>query len=157
MSYSHTIIYTPKNSIMKTLKTMMMGLALLFTFNFSQAATSSSPNGPTKDEAINAYLNAVVHGKLSGLADVIDEDVQFNMLRGDNVNTLNKRQMLNGLKSFENVEQDCQCTKTVVQDMDDINTVKVEMKYADFTRVDVITAQKEGKGWKITKVDTSFK
>ena len=38
-----------------------------------------------------------------------------------------------------------------------MKVIKVDMKYSDFTRTDVITAEHAGHGWKITKVETSFK
>jgi hypothetical protein len=142
---------------MKTLKAMVMGLALLLVCGVSQAASVTNHNNSTKDEVIDAYLNAVVHGKINGLSDIVDDEAQFNMKRGSSVNTLNKSQILNSLKSSENVEQDCQCTKTVMQDSEDMSVIKVDMKYNDFTRTDVITAQRIGNGWKITKVETSFK
>lgn len=141
---------------MKTLKTMLMGLALLFAFGTAVAATATGSK-PTKDEVFNTYLNAVVHGKLAGFEDAVDDDAQFNIIRGDNVNTISKQQVINSLKLAENVDQNCECTKTVVQDTDNMSVLKVEMKYADFSRVDVITAERAGKGWKITKVDTSYK
>jgi hypothetical protein len=141
---------------MKNLKKMLMGLALLFTFGTAVAATASGSK-PTKDDVFNVYLNAVVHGKLTGIDDAIDDAAQFNMIRGDNVNTISKQQVINSLKLNENVEQNCECRKSVVQDSDDMSTLKVEMKYADFSRIDVITAQRTGREWKITKVDTSYK
>ncbi|HTD41829.1 MAG TPA: nuclear transport factor 2 family protein [Mucilaginibacter sp.] len=141
---------------MKTLKAMMMGLALLLVCGITQAAPTSHGNS-TKDEVINTYLNAVVHGKLGGIDEAIDDDAQFNMKRGDRVNTLSKPQVLDALKSNENVDQDCQYTKIVLQDDDQISVLKVDMKYGDYTRTDVITAQHAGSGWKITKVETSFK
>ena len=142
---------------MKTLKAMVMGLALLLVCGVSQAAPVTSHNITTKDGVVDAYVNAVVHGKIDGFSDLIDDDAQFNMKRGSSVNTLNKPQVLDGLKLNENIEQDCQCTKTVMQDSDDMSVIKVDMKYNDFTRTDVITAQRAGNWWKITKVETSFK
>ncbi len=142
---------------MKTLRAMMMGLALLLVCGASQAASLTGHNKLTKDEVMNTYLNAVVHGNLTGIDDAIDDDAVFSMKRGDNVNILHKSQIMNALKSGANVEQDCQCTKSILQDMDGVNIVKVDMKYADFTRTDVITAQNTGGEWKITKVETSFK
>jgi len=133
-----------------------MGLALLLVCGITQAAPTSHGNS-TKDEVINTYLNAVVHGKLGGIDEAIDDDAQFNMKRGDRVNTLSKPQVLDALKSNENVDQDCQYTKIVLQDDDQISVLKVDMKYGDYTRTDVITAQHAGSGWKITKVETSFK
>jgi hypothetical protein len=141
---------------MKTLRAMAMGLALLLVCGASQAALISHSNS-TKDEVIDTYLNAVMHGKLNGISEAIDDDAQFDMKRGSSVSTLSKPQILDALKSGENVEQDCQCTKTVLQSDDEKSVVKVDMKYNDFTRTDVITAQRAGNGWKITKVETSYK
>src|ERR1700742_3161457 len=116
---------------MKTLKAMVMGLALLLVCGVSQAASVTNHINSTRDEVIDAYVNAVVHGKINGFSDLIDDDAKFNMKRGSNVNTLSKPQILNSLKSSENVEQDCQCTKTVMQDSDDMSVIKVDMKYND--------------------------
>jgi hypothetical protein len=142
--------------IMKTLKAMMMGLALLLVCGISQAAPIGHGNA-TKDQVIDTYLNAIVHGKLDGVSDVIDADAQFYMKRGERVNTLTKAQIMDGLTANANVEQDCQCTKSVLQDDDMKKVMKVDMKYADYTRTDVITAEPIGAGWKITRVETSFK
>ena len=98
-----------------------------------------------------------MHGKITGIEDAIDDDATFYMKRGDNVNTLTKSQIVSALKSSENLEQDCKCTKTIIQDDDDISKVKVEMKYNDFTRVDVITTTHSGSKWLITSVETSYK
>ena len=140
---------------MKTLRAMMMGLALLLACGISQAAPIG--HGNSKDQVIDTYLNAVVHGKLVGVDDAIDDDAQFYMKRGERVNTLSKSQVLDALEANANVEQDCQCTKSVIQDDELKKVLKVDMKYADYTRTDVITAEPAGSGWKITKVETSFK
>ena len=141
---------------MKTLKAMMMGLALLLICGISQAAPIGHGNS-TRDQVIETYLNAVVHGKLDGVSDVIDDDAQFAIKRGERINTLTKAQIMDGLKANANVEQDCQCTKSVMQDDDLKKVLKVDMKYADYTRTDIITAESVGAGWKVTKVETSFK
>ena len=133
-----------------------MGLALLLVGSISQAAPKSHGNS-TKDEVLDTYLNAVMHGKLAGVNDAIDDDAQFNMKRGDRVNTLTKAQIIDALKSSENVDRDCQCAKTVLQDDDAKKVLKVDLKFSDYTRTDVITTERIGSGWKITKVETSFK
>jgi len=141
---------------MKTLKSMMMGLALLLVCNITNAAGVNHKKAD-KSDAVDTYMNAVVHGKIAGVEDAIADGVQFNMIRGGRVNTLNKEELIGSLKSGENVEQDCKCAKSVIQDSDDVKVTKVVMTYPDFTRTDVITTQKVGNGWKITKVDSSFK
>lgn len=140
---------------MKTLKATVMGVALLFVCALSQAAPAA--HNLSKEEVLDTYLNAVVHGKTAGIDDAIDDDATFYMKRGDNVNTLTKSQIISALKANENIEQDCNCTKTVIQNDDDISKIKVEMKYNDFTRVDVITTTHSGNKWLITSVETSYK
>jgi hypothetical protein len=142
---------------MKNFKATMMVLVLLLVGGASQAASAKDHDRATKDEVINTYLNAVVHGKLAGIDNAIDNDAEFHMTRGESVKTFNKEQILLSLKGSENTEQQCECTKSVVRDNDDAKTLKVDMKYSDFTRTDLITAERSGKDWKITKVETSFK
>jgi hypothetical protein len=141
---------------MKTLKAMMMGLALLVFCGVANAGVKVSHN-PTKDEVVDTYVNAVTKGDLSGIDNAIDEDAQFNTMRGDHVNTLNKGQLLDYLKDNANTKQDCKCTSSVMLDTDDKYVKKVVMQYGDITRTDLVTAERAGEGWKITKVETSFK
>ena len=141
---------------MKTLKAMMIGLALLLVCGLANAAKPAYHN-PTKDEVIDTYLNAVVHGNLDGIDNAIADEALFNTVRGERTTTLNKGQLIDYLKASAGAQQDCKFTATVVQDTDDTFVKKVEMNYGDFTRTDVITVQPAGNGWKITKVQTSFK
>jgi len=141
---------------MKTLKAMVMSVALLLVCAVSQAAPAMGHN-LSKNEVLDTYLNAVVHGKIAGIDDAIDDAATFYMKRGDDINTLTKAQIISSLKSSENMEQDCQCVKTTLQDDDDVSKVKVDMKYKDFTRIDVVTASRDGKKWQITNVETSYK
>jgi hypothetical protein len=141
---------------MKTLKSIMMGLSLLIICGIVNAAPKTTHDNIGKAEVVSAYLNAVVHGKLNGIENAIDDDAQFNIVRGNNVNSMNKDQLLASLKSNENIEQECKCTDTAVQEDDDTIVHKVEMKYSDFTRTDLITAQREGKSWKIIRVNTTY-
>ena len=142
---------------MKTLKAMMMGLALTLALGVANAAPKTHHNSPTKDEVIDTYLNAVVHGNTDGINNVIDDDAQFYTVHSDRVSQLNKGQMVAYLKANPAVSQDCKCSSTVLQDADDIFVKKEDIKYEGVTRTDVITAQRVGDGWKITKVETSFK
>lgn len=141
---------------MKTLRIMMVGLAMIVICGAANATGKLFSNN-TKDDAINTYLNAVVHGKVNGIEDAIDDDAEFNTVRGERVNSMNKIQMVNYLKNNANIEQNCKCSGSVVLDTDDVFVKKVEMQYDGFTRTDVITAERSGSGWKVTKVQTSFK
>ncbi|MDB4904053.1 MAG: nuclear transport factor 2 family protein [Mucilaginibacter sp.] len=142
---------------MKTLKSIVLSLVLLVVFIGTKAAASTPSLALNKDAVINIYLNAIVHGKLNGIDDAIDDDAHFNMIRGQVVNTLNKNQILNYLKAIGNTEQNCTFTTDVIKERDNVIIIKVEMKYNELTRTDIVTEVGSGNEWKITKVDTSFK
>ena len=89
---------------MKTLRSIMLGLALLAFCGVAKANTN--PDGKlTKNYAINTYVDAMTRGRLNGLNDVLDKSVAFNMVRGKQVLSFDKQQMLDYLKTSKNTEQ----------------------------------------------------
>lgn len=142
---------------MKTLKSIVLSLVLLVVFMGSKAVAGTPSVALNKEAVINVYLNAVVHGRLDGIEEAIDEGASFNMIRGQIVNTLNKNQILSYLKSVENMEQNCTVTTDVIKEGNNVILTKIEMRYNNLIRTDIITLTGSGKKWKITKVDTSFK
>jgi len=141
---------------MRTLKAMMTGLALTLALGVA-SATPITHHSPGKDEVVDTYMNAVVRGDMNGIAAAIDDDAQFYTMHSDRVTEQNKGQVLAYMKANPAVSQDCNCTGTVLRDEDDVYVKKMDVKYEGVTRTDVITAQRSGDGWKITKVETSFK
>lgn len=144
---------------MKTLRSMMLGLAMLATGSVVYAAPVSHHNNATKGEVVNTYVDAVVYGDLSNVSDAIADNAQFYTIRGAGtlVNAHTKQEMMDYLKSEAALHEHCACTSTVLQDSGSTYIEKVEMKYKNLTRTDVITAHRDGDEWKITKVETSYK
>ena len=132
----------------------MLGLALLVVCNVAGAANKKADK-PTKAEIAAIFTNAAVHGKIEGLENVLDNDLQFNMTRGERTVTVNKAQTLDYYKASQNIEQPCKLTTTTVEDNDRYTVLRVEMKYDNYTRVNLVTIKDTTSGWKITKVDTS--
>jgi hypothetical protein len=151
---------------MNILKTL--GLSLILPIKINSATTSDiNVNGTpltfnnvvvnsTKDQVVDIYINATIHGIIKGLDEAIDEDAQFNINRGNGINALTKSQIIRSLKESGIEEKDCHCEKTVLQDDNRKTIVKVDMKYKDLTRTDVVTVERTGNSWKITKVEISF-
>jgi hypothetical protein len=137
---------------MKTLKSIVLGLALLVVGTIANAANKPAAV-LTKNDVLNIYVNAVVHGKLDGLDAVLDDNVKFVMQRGDNETVLNKKNILESFKASENMEQGCTYTTTVVKDTKDGMIVKLEMKYDGYVRTNLITISSRRADFKITKVE----
>src|SRR3978361_1141887 len=109
---------------MKTLKTILLGLALVVGFGTAKADT---PNDKklTQNYAINTYIDAMTRGKLDGLNEVLDNTMKFSTLRGKSVLSYTKKEMLDFLESNKNVEQTCTTSTSIVQRDTNIEVVKV--------------------------------
>lgn len=141
---------------MKTLKTIALGLALLTTV-FTANAAEKPAERLSRNFAINTYIDAMSRGKLQGLNDVLDPTAKFSMLRGTQVYSYSKDEMLKFMKSGQNVEQACTVSTSVVENNENVNVVKVDMKYDGFVRSNYVTIANTGEGWKITSVYSVFK
>jgi hypothetical protein len=142
---------------MKNLKSIVLGLALLFICGAVKANPIPSNENLTATHAINTYVDAITRGKLTGLNDVLDQTVKFSMLRGKKMLSFDKKEMMEFFKGDKNVEQICTTSTDVVESNADVKVVKVDMKYDGFTRSNYVTVANTGDGWKITNVYSVFK
>jgi hypothetical protein len=141
---------------MKTLKSMLAGITLLFICVATNAIAKPANGKPTKDDVVKIYIDAIANGKISNLNKVLDDDLQFNMQRGENVNTLNKDELLDYLKNNATADLSVKTTTTVEQDNDNSSVVKIEFKHDGYSRTDEVTLNNTN-GWVITKVVSTFK
>ncbi|MBC8054087.1 MAG: hypothetical protein H7Y13_13560 [Sphingobacteriaceae bacterium] len=69
---------------MKTLKTL--AATLLTVLSFSAFAAEDLTNYKHQmDYTIKTYVDAVAHGKLKGVAEVLDSEVKYTLTRGDKI------------------------------------------------------------------------
>jgi hypothetical protein len=143
---------------MKTLKSIILGLALLVVCGTVQANTPpNESDNLTKTYAVNTYVNAMTRGKFDGLNDVLDQSAKFSMLRNKKVLSFTKKEMLDFMKSDKNVQQSCITSTSIVENDTNVAVIRVDMKFDDFVRSNYVTVANTGKGWKITNVYSVFK
>jgi len=141
---------------MKTLKSIMMGAALVAVCGIANAAAKTDVP-LTEDYTINTYINATTKGDLSGINTVVDNGAKFSLLQDKKVVSYTKQEELAFLKSNKNVQLDCTTSTNVVENNADNAVVEVDMKYNDHTRADFVTMVNTDAGWKITDVYSVFK
>lgn len=139
---------------MKTLKSILLGLALLLVGTVVNAAPNPTAAMLSKSDALDIYTNAVIHGKIDGLEQALSKNVELKMYRGEKVFKLNKQAIMDSFKASENVEQTCKYTTSTVEDNANTMIVKLEMQYDSYVRVTTITIKQEGKDWKIADIET---
>lgn len=139
---------------MKTLQSIVFGLALIIACTAAKAINKPVAAVLTKNDVLNIYVNAVVHGKLDGLENVLDKNVRYTIHRGENDINLSKKDVLESLKATENVEQGCTYTTSVVKDTPKGMVVKLDMKYDGYVRTSLITISLDHDDFRITKIET---
>jgi len=144
-------------NIMKTLKSTIAIIALLFVGVAAKATIHTEEGNMSKNFAINTYIDAMTRGKATGMNEVLDPTVKFTILRGKNVLSFSKKQILENLKADKDVEQNCTTDTEILQNDAEQSVVKVDMKYDGFVRSNYVTLANTDDGWKIINVYSVFK
>jgi hypothetical protein len=142
---------------MKTLKSIIAALALIIVCGVAKANVTTEGDNLTRNFAINTYVDAMTRGKVQGFGDVVDQSAKFNLLRGKNVLSFTKGEMIESIKANKNTEQNCTTSTTIMESNSDLAVVKVDMQFDGFVRTNYVTVANTGKGWKITNVYSVFK
>jgi hypothetical protein len=142
---------------MKTLKSILAALALIIVCGVAKANVTTEGDNLTRNFAINTYVDAMTRGKVQGFGDVVDQSAKFNLLRGKNVLSFTKGEMIESIKANKNTEQNCTTSTTIMESNSDMAVVKVDMQFDGFVRTNYVTVANTGKGWKITNVYSVFK
>jgi len=141
---------------MKTLKLMLAGIALLFASVAANASVKPHTNQVTQTDVVNMYINAITTGNTNNLDKILDNSLQFNTARGENVNTLNKDQLVDFIKANTVAGVTVTTDTTVLSEDEGTAKIKVNFKYDGYTRTDILSLDKTN-DWKITSVDSSTK
>ena len=140
---------------MKTLKSVIIGVALLAVCTVANAAKPATVP-LSKEDAINIYVNAVTKGELTGIEDVLDPNVTFTTIVHDEPVNVTREAVIKDLKANEGVKQDCSTATSIIGDSPRKAVVRVEMKYNNSVRTNYVTLVSTRKGWKITEVSSVF-
>jgi len=141
---------------MKTIKSMLAGITLLLAFVTFNASAKTHTSQPTQSDVVKTYINAINNGNVNDLNKILDNEVHFNTKRGENINTMDKSQLLDYLKNNTVAGVTVNTNTTVLSSDDDNAKVKIEFQYDGYTRVDIVTLNK-ALGWEITNIDSSNK
>jgi hypothetical protein len=143
---------------MKILRTLTLSLVLI-TSSFALKAATPGTDGKltTVKDVVNTYVGAMTHGYIKNFDLIVDQNAKFMMLRGKNMLSFTKAEMLSVLAENQYFDQGCTVNKSVTNNSDDLVVAKVDMVYDEFTRSNYVTIVNTPNGWKITEVYSVFK
>lgn len=139
---------------MKTLKIAAFTLAFLLVVFAVKAGTRTEKF--SMKYTISTFVDAFAHGKISGLAQILDDKVKLTSSRGDKVLTYNKADILKMLKTIQGVEQNCKTDYSMIENLPGQIMMKVNMVYSSFTKSNYVTLSQTAEGWKVINISAIF-
>ena len=139
---------------MKTLKLGLVAIALLFVSVGANAVEKAKGAKMTKDAVVNTYIDAISTGNTKALSKILDDDMQFNMQRGNNVNTISKETLLENMGKVTAVAP-IKTSTSVIQGDDNTEKVQITFNYDGYARTDVVTLNHTN-DWSISSVTSSY-
>jgi hypothetical protein len=136
-------------------KSLLAGIALLFVCVAANAITKPTTGKLTRDEVVKIYIDATTSGNVSNLNNVLADDLRFNIQRGEDVDTLDKYQLIDYLKNNTTSDPSVNTTTTFMQEDDNSAVIKIEFMCDCYSRTEEVTL-KETSGWVITKAVCKF-
>lgn len=139
---------------MKKLKLTIASVAVIFlTFAGKEDHTRGAL---TMRYALNTFVDAFSLGRIDGFAGMLDDNVKLISSRDNNTVTYDKGDILQVLKNFKGVVQNCKTSSSLIETLPGHAIVKVTMAYDSFTKINYVTLAGSSKGWKIVHISSVF-
>ncbi|WPU96151.1 nuclear transport factor 2 family protein [Mucilaginibacter sabulilitoris] len=143
---------------MKILRTLTLSLVLLTgSVALKAAPVKTDEKSLTIKDVVNTYVRAMAHGLISDFESTVDQNAKFILLRGKNMLSYSKAEMLTSLLETQGYDQNCAVDTSVASNGEELVVAKIDMYYQDLTRTNYVTMVNTPGGWKITEVYSVFK
>jgi len=148
---------------MNTLLKTFAAAALIAVSTFAMAAegpgtksTKANVNLSTADLALDHYVAVTTEGESTGVEQLFTED--FNQkIQASNVQSNSRSEVIKSLKKQKGEKLNCTVTADIVEESADYMVAKVTLKFENFTKTDLVTFEREGNSWKVSKSINSYK
>ncbi|MGE8428407.1 MAG: hypothetical protein ACN6O7_11045 [Sphingobacterium sp.] len=148
---------------MKTLVKTFAAAALIAVSTFAMAAegpgakaTKASINLSTADLALDHYVAVTTAGESAGVEQLFAED--FNQkIQATNAQSNSRSAVVKQLKKQKGEKLNCTVSTDILEESADYMVAKVTLKFENFTKTDLVTLERVGNDWKVSKSINSYK
>jgi len=148
---------------MKTLVKTFAAAALIAVSTFTMAAEGPvsksekvNVNLSTADFALEHYVAVTTEGESAGVEQLFAED--FNQkIQSSNVQSHSREAVVKSLKKQKGERLNCAVSTDIIEESADYMVAKVTLKFESFTKTDLVTLEREGNSWKVSKSINSYK
>ncbi|WP_454881383.1 nuclear transport factor 2 family protein [Sphingobacterium detergens] len=148
---------------MKTLVKTFAAAALIAVSTFAMAAegpgsksAKANVNLSTADFALEHYVAVTTEGESAGVEKLFAAD--FNQkIQASNAQSHGREAVVKSLKKQKGEKLNCTVTSDIIEESADYMVAKVTMKFENFTKTDLVTLERVGNEWKVSKSINSYK
>jgi len=148
---------------MKTLVKTFAAAALIAVSTFAMAAegpdsksAKANVNLSTADFALEHYVAVTTEGESAGVEQLFAED--FNQkIQATNTQSNSRSEVVKSLKKQKGEKLNCTVSTDILEESADYMIAKVTLKFEDFTKTDLVTLERVGNDWKVSKSINSYK
>ena len=148
---------------MKTLVKTFAAAALIAVSTFAMAtegpgakATKANVNLSTADLALDHYVAVTTEGESAGVEQLFAED--FNQkIQASNAQSNSRSAVVKLLKKQKGEKLNCTVSTDILEESADYMVAKVTLKFENFTKTDLVTLERVGNDWTVSKSINSYK
>jgi len=119
-------------------------------------ATKANVNLSTADLALDHYVAITTEGESAGVEQLFAED--FNQkIQATNAQSNSRSEVINSLKKQKGEKLNCIVSTDILEESADYMVAKVRLKFENFTKTDLVTLERVGNNWKVSKSINSYK
>jgi len=148
---------------MKTLVKTFAAAALIAVSTFTMAAegpgakaTKANVNLSTADFALDHYVAVTTEGESAGVEQLFAEDFK-QKIQATNAQNHSHNEVVKSLKKQKGEKLNCTVTTDILEESADFMIAKVTLKFENFTKTDLVTLERIGSDWKVSKSINSYK
>jgi len=148
---------------MKTLVKTFAAAALIAVSTFAMAAegpgakaTKSNVNLSTADLALDHYVAVTTEGESAGVEQLFAEDFS-QKIQATNAQSNSRSAVVKLLKKQKGEKLNCTVSTDIIEESADYMVAKVTLKFENFSKTDLVTLERVGNDWKVSKSINSYK
>ena len=148
---------------MRTLVKTFAAAALIAVSTFAMAAegpgakaTKANVNLSTADLALDHYVAVTTEGESAGVEQLFAEDFS-QKIQSSNAQSNSRTGVVKLLKKQKGEKLNCTVSTDILEESSDYMVAKVTLKFDNFTKTDLVTLERVGNDWKVSKSINSYK
>ncbi|MFC3352454.1 hypothetical protein [Sphingobacterium zeae] len=147
---------------MKTLVKTFAAAALIAVSTFAMAAegpgakATKNVNLSTADFALAHYVVVTTEGESAGVEQLFAENFS-QKIQASNAQNHSRSKVVKLLKKQKGEKLNCTVSTDIIEESADYMVAKLALKFENFTKTDLITLERVGNDWKVSKSINSYK